>query len=86
MQPHLPRGDNARGGIVGYPLDSLFEEVAFVAYHFHWELESILNLTHGDRQRFIDEISTINRQMSDTSSGSKGIPLQDLVFGDTRFG
>ncbi|MBI5876492.1 MAG: hypothetical protein HZB53_02495 [Chloroflexi bacterium] len=67
--------------MVGYPLDSLFEEVAFVAYHFHWDLDAILALTHGDRQRFIDEISTINRQMNETPSQSKGIPLQDLVFG-----
>mgnify|MGYP006951309628 CR=1 FL=1 len=73
-------GDVAGGGIVGYPLDSLFEEVAFVAYHFHWDLNAILNLTHGDRQRFISEISTINRQMNDSSSPNKGIPLQDLVF------
>jgi hypothetical protein len=83
LQQHLRGGDDARGGIVGYPLNSLFEEVAFVAYHFHWELDTILKLTHGDRQRFIEEISTINRQMNEASAPAKGIPLQDLVFGDT---
>jgi len=58
------------------PLESLYEEVAFVAFHFHWPLEDILNLEHGDRQRFMDEISAINRQMN-ASSGpapSQGIP------------
>ncbi len=77
---HFPGGDFLLGGIVGYPLDSLFEEVAFVAYHFHWTLDAILGLTHGDRQRFIEEISGINRQMNQEPSPNKGIPLQDLVF------
>ncbi|MER3513613.1 MAG: hypothetical protein C4310_03805 [Chloroflexota bacterium] len=55
--------------MVGYPLDSLF----------HWPLEDILNLEHGDRQRFIEEISTINRQMnegSESAESSPGIPLE----------
>ena len=28
----------------------LYEEVAFVAYHFHWPPEAIVNLEHGDRE------------------------------------
>jgi hypothetical protein len=38
----------------------LYEEVAFIAYHFHWPPETILNLEHADRRRWADEISTIN--------------------------
>ena len=66
------------GGVLGYPLNSLYEEVAFVAYHFHWSLKEILDLEHGDRQRFIEEISAINKQMSQspTSTPSRGIPLE----------
>jgi hypothetical protein len=80
LQQHVRGGDDARGGIVGYPLDSLYEEVAFVAYHFHWTLEAIMDLPHGERQRFVDEISTINRQMNEPSTGQqRGIPLQDLI-------
>jgi hypothetical protein len=79
--PARLRGGNRRpGGIVGYPLDSLFEEVAFIAFHFHWPLVDILNLEHGDRHRFMDEISAINRQINESSSGSpppsNGIPLE----------
>ena len=48
----------------GYPLDRLYEEVAFIAYHFHWSLEEIMNMEHRERQRWIDEISKINRQLS----------------------
>ena len=38
---------------MSYPLDEVFEEVAFLAYHFHWPLEDILALEHADRARFI---------------------------------
>ena len=48
----------------GYPLDRLYEEVAFIAYHFHWSLEEIMNMEHMERQRWVDEISKINRQLS----------------------
>lgn len=53
-----------RGGVVGYPLKSLYEEVAFVAYHFHWPVETILSLEHGDRQRWVQEISAINERIN----------------------
>ena len=64
---------------MSYPLDELFEEVAFVAYHLHWSLGDILSLEHGDRQRFIDEISAINRQANGEPTVSKGIPIQDWI-------
>ena len=50
---------------MGYPLDQLREEVAFVAYHFHWSFEEILELEHADRQRFVEEIASINRRLSE---------------------
>ena len=45
-----------------YPEDRLFEEIAFVAYHFHWSLDEILGLEHATRKRFVDEISRLNRR------------------------
>jgi hypothetical protein len=45
-------------------LDRLHEEVAYIAYHFHWPLEDILALEHGDRRRWVEEIAKINRQIS----------------------
>ena len=48
----------------GYPLDRLHEEVAFIAYHFHWSFEEIINLEHRDRHRWCEEISRINRLQS----------------------
>jgi len=48
---------------VTYATDRLFEEVAYVAYHFHWGVDEILDLEHPLRQRFVAEIATINRRL-----------------------
>ncbi len=48
-----------------YAADRLFEEVAYVAYYLHWDLDAILDLEHPIRRRFIDEIGSINRQRED---------------------
>jgi hypothetical protein len=42
----------------------LREEVAFVAYHFHWSQEEIMNLEHAERRRWVAEISAINEEMN----------------------
>jgi hypothetical protein len=47
-----------------YATDRLYEEVAYVAYHFHWSLDDILDLEHPVRQRFVTEIAKINRRLS----------------------
>ena len=48
-----------------YAADRLFEEVAYVAYYLHWGLDSILDLEHPVRRRFIEEIGSINQQRED---------------------
>ena len=50
---------------MGYPLDRLYEEVAYVAYYFHWPPEQILEMEHGERQKWVEEIAKINRQLTD---------------------
>jgi hypothetical protein len=49
---------------VTYAAERLYEEVAYVAYHFHWSLDAILDLEHPLRQRFVAEIGEINRRLS----------------------
>ena len=34
------------GGTMTYATDRLYEEVAYVAYHFHWSFDEILDLEH----------------------------------------
>jgi len=44
---------------VTYATDRLHEEIAYVAYHFHWSLEDILDLEHHDRRRYTGEIASL---------------------------
>jgi hypothetical protein len=39
--------------------------VAFVAYHFHWPLDVVMNLEHADRRRWVAEISAINQRINE---------------------
>lgn len=40
----------------------LFEEISRIAYSFHWPLDDILDLEHGVRRSFLDEIDRLARQ------------------------
>ncbi len=51
--------------MTGYPLERLYEEVAFIAYHFHWSHEEILELDHAERRRWCEEISKINGKLGE---------------------
>jgi len=48
----------------GYPLEQVYEEVAYIAYHFHWRLDSIMNLEHRQRRNWVKQISSINQRMN----------------------
>jgi uncharacterized protein DUF6760 len=50
---------------VGYPLDQLNEEVAFIAYHFHWSPEHIMSLEHRDRRAWVEQISALNERANE---------------------
>ena len=39
-------------------------EVAFISYHFHWGHDEVMGLEHGDRLRWVAEISAINDELS----------------------
>lgn len=57
------------GGVIGYPLDQLYEEVAYIAYYFHWPLQDILELEHSERRMWVEEIAKINQRLSDMVLG-----------------
>jgi hypothetical protein len=59
LQGDVRRGARIPGGIIGYPLDQLHEEVAFIAYHFHWPYKQLMELEHDERRRWIEEITRI---------------------------
>lgn len=53
--------------MTSYPLEQLHEEVAYIAYHFHWPLEEILEMEHQDRRDWVNRIGEINRKMSEVA-------------------
>ncbi|OKA44197.1 hypothetical protein BH759_13950 [Ralstonia solanacearum] len=55
----------AAGGVVGYPLGQLNEEVAYIAYHFHWPMETILDLEHRDRRHWVTQIASLNQRANE---------------------
>ena len=64
MSARLRRGGSRCGGVVGYPLEQLRAEVAYVAYHFHWSQAELLAMEHRERRRWVGEISSINERMN----------------------
>ena len=48
--------------MTGHPSDVLLEEVAYIAYHFHWPRHEILALTHPERRRWVEEIARLNER------------------------
>ena len=49
-----------------YPVKALYEEMAFIAHHFHWSHAELMGLDHGERRRWCNEISSINRALDGT--------------------
>ena len=51
--------------MIGYPLDALYEELAFLAYYAHWTRHELLSLEHGERRQWVAEISRINQRIGE---------------------
>jgi len=50
-------------------LEKIYQEAAYIAYHFHWSLDSILDMEHKERQLWIREISSINKEINESRLG-----------------
>ncbi|AKG43521.1 hypothetical protein H7827_17695 [Streptomyces sp. JH002] len=42
-----------------YATDRLHEEIAYLAYHFHWAHTEILDLEHHDRRGYVQQIASL---------------------------
>jgi hypothetical protein len=50
---------------VTYAVVQLYEEIAYVAYHFHWAHEELIDLEHLRRKAFVREIAKINHRLNE---------------------
>jgi hypothetical protein len=64
--------------MTGYPLNKLYEEIAFIAYYFKWSFEEIVNMEHRDRRLWCEQISEINKNLN-SSEGQSSQSLSDMV-------
>ena len=49
------------GGSLTAGADALWEEIGFLAFHLHWPLDDILDLTQDVRARLIMQIQRLTR-------------------------
>jgi hypothetical protein len=54
---------------VSYPPEKLYQEAAYIAYHFHWSMDDVLEMEHRERQIWIKEISEINKEINKSRTG-----------------
>lgn len=65
LRAEIRTGDRQPGGVWRYPIERLYEEVAYIAYHFHWPQQEIFALEHLERQKWASEIAKINQRLNE---------------------
>jgi hypothetical protein len=53
--------------MIGYPLDRLSEEVAYISYYLHWPYHDVMSLEHHDRRSWVSEVAKINTRLNEAS-------------------
>ena len=48
----------------------LYEEVAYVAYHFHWPHEQLMSLEHIERRQWVQQIAELNRRANEAAANA----------------
>ena len=51
--------------VATYPREQLNREMAYIAYHFHWSLDEILDMEHQERHLWLREIARINQEINE---------------------
>lgn len=66
--------------------DQLLSETARLAYHFHWPLDTILDLEHADRHRFLAEAESLAVGLISDQPPADDLTGHPGVFDETRGG
>ena len=55
------------------PSQRLLEEVAYIAYHFHWPYDQIMQLEHRERHWWVGEIAKINQRLNEAGETTRSV-------------
>jgi hypothetical protein len=55
-----------------YPTEALWDEIAYLAYHLHWDLDTLLDLEHADRVRLVEAVADLNRRAWEEVRSGRG--------------
>ena len=69
MREDLRGGGRAGGGALGYRPEQLFQEVAYLAYYFHWSHMQIMDMNHQERLVWVDQVARINKRLNEVADG-----------------
>jgi hypothetical protein len=50
----------------------LFQEVAYLAYYFHWAYEQIMDMNHRERLLWVEQVANINTRLNEVAEGESG--------------
>jgi hypothetical protein len=50
--------------VIGCSPEEVLGEVAYIAYHFHWPHEEVMQLDRVERRQWVAEISSINERLN----------------------
>ena len=45
-----------------YPSEALWQEITYLAYHLHWDMDRLMDLEHADRSRLVQEVASLNER------------------------
>jgi hypothetical protein len=45
-----------------YSAEELWAELTYLAYHLHWDFDTLLSLEHADRARLVEEVASLNER------------------------
>jgi len=68
MRTRLRDRSTERRGVVAYPLDALYEEVAYLAYYLHWPPDVLMEMEHDERRRWLGEVSRLNQRLNEEAA------------------
>ena len=49
-------------GLSHYRAQELWQEIAYLGYHLHWDLDTLLDMEHGDRRSMVRQVAELNER------------------------